>query len=179
MRRREPIKSFTPPIKTGCEAHPIVVQLMILSQKKPSFKPSIPIAPMIDVVFLLLIYFMVSASLHRQEADISFQLPGLVEQSEPLEMPDEQVIEISDQGRVVVNDFTYDHPGAPRFIELASMLKRYKAASDSTRTEARVTIAPEPSVTHQTIVKVMDACGLAGIENVNFALGDEEASGGI
>ena len=31
------------------------------------------IAPMIDCVFLMLIYFMVSATLQRQEADISFQ----------------------------------------------------------------------------------------------------------
>ena len=126
---------------------------------------------MIDVVFLLLIYFMVSASLHRQEADISFQLPGVVEQNEPLTMPDEQVVEINSQGRVMVNDYTYDFPGAPRFMELASMLKRYKEASDATRTEARVIIAPDETVRHQTIVKVLDACALAGIENVNFALG--------
>ena len=152
---------------------------MIKPRKKPPLKPFIPMAPMIDVVFLLLIYFMVSASLHRQEADISFQLPGVVEQSEPLEMPDEQVVEISAQGQVVVNDYAYDSPGAARFIELASMLKRYQEASNSTRTEARVTIAPDDSVTHQTIVKVMDACALAGIENVNFALGDEDFSGGF
>jgi len=152
---------------------------MILLKKKTGPKPSIPIAPMIDVVFLLLIYFMVSASLHRQEADISFQLPGVVEQSEPLAMPDEQVVEISAQGRVVVNDYAYDFPGAPRFMELASMLKRYKEASDATRTEARVTIAPDGAVTHQTIVKVLDACALAGIESVNFALGEEDISGGI
>ena len=44
-----------------------------------------PIAPMIDVVFLLLIYFMVSATLQRQEADISFGLPGTVEQADPLD----------------------------------------------------------------------------------------------
>ncbi len=147
---------------------------MILLKKKTGPKPSIPIAPMIDMVFLLLIYFMVSASLHRQEADISFQLPGVVEQSEPLAMPDEQVVEISAQGRVVVNDYAYDFPGAPRFMELASMLKRYKEASDATRTEARIIIAPDETVTHQTIVKVLDACALAGIESVNFALGEED-----
>ena len=54
-------------------------------RKKPQDKPEIPIAPLIDAVFLLLIYFMVTSSLEKQEADISFELPGTVEQEEPLE----------------------------------------------------------------------------------------------
>ena len=79
---------------------------------KPAPKPQMQIAPMIDCVFLMLIYFMVSATLQRQEADISFQLPGVVEQSEPLDMPDEQIIEIRSYGQVVVNEYSYDSPEA-------------------------------------------------------------------
>ena len=82
----------------------------------------VPIAPMIDVVFLLLIYFMVSSTLEQQEADLSFQLPGTVEQTEPLDLPDEQIIEIRPDGQVVVNDYPYDDPGASQLNELASML---------------------------------------------------------
>ena len=131
------------------------------------------IAPMIDCVFLMLIYFMVSATLQRQEADISFQLPGVVEQSEPLEMPDEQIIEIRADGQVVVNEYPYDSPGARRYDQLACMLVRFRQTSDANRTEAIVTIAPEDEALHQMIVRVMDACTRAGIENVNFALGEE------
>ncbi len=136
--------------------------------------PQMAIAPMIDCVFLMLIFFMVSSSLQRQEADISFQLPGVVEQSEPLAMPDEQMIEIGADGQVIVNEYAYDSPNALRFIELTAMLSRFKEASDASRNEAIVTIAPDGSVTHQTIVKVMDACSAAGIENVNFALGEDD-----
>ena len=63
-------------------------------RKRSVDKVGVPIAPMIDVVFLLLIYFMVSSTLERQEADLSFQLPGTVEQETPLDLPDEQIIEI-------------------------------------------------------------------------------------
>ncbi len=136
-------------------------------------RPQFPIAPMIDVVFLLLIYFMVSASLQRQEADISFQLPGLIEQTEPLEMPDEQIIEITAEGQVIVNEFAYDAPEAPRFKELAAMLARFRQTSEANKTESRITLAPADTVTHQTIIKVMDACSLAGIRQVNFAIGEE------
>lgn len=142
-------------------------------KKKEDVKPSIPIAPMIDCVFLLLIYFLVSASLEPQEADIRFQLPGTVEQTEALEMPDEQIIEISDEGQVVVNEFAYDSPVSPRFVELTAMLMRFKEAADANKSDALVTIAPSDGTNHQVIIKVMDACSRAGIEGVNFAIGEE------
>jgi len=136
-------------------------------------KPSIPIAPMIDVVFLMLIYFMVTSSLEKQEADITFQLPGLVEQSEPIVLPAEQIIEIRADGQVIVNDYAYDSPGATRYRELAGMLQRFRQASEANQTTATVTLAPADATPHQAIVRVMDAVSLAGIEGVNFALTEE------
>lgn len=143
-------------------------------KKRAPEQSAIPIAPMIDVVFLLLIYFMVSSSLARQEADLSFQLPGSVEQTEPLDLPDEQIIEIRSDGQVVVNDYPYDSPSADRLMELAAMLSRFNAASRANKVEALVTIAPADTVEHAQIVKVMDACALAQIVGVNFALGEDE-----
>lgn len=139
-------------------------------KKRSEEKIGVPIAPMIDVVFLLLIYFMVSSTLERQEADLSFQLPGTVEQESPLDLPDEQIIEIREGGQVIVNEYPYDSPDALRLEELAAMLTRFREASDANKVEAIVTIAPAGSVSHQQIVKVMDACSLAGIEGVNFEL---------
>ena len=142
-------------------------------RKRSEDKGGVPIAPMIDVVFLLLIYFMVSSTLERQEADLSFQLPGTVEQEAPLDLPDEQIIEIREDGQVVVNEYPYDSPDASRLDELAAMLTRFREASTANKVEAIVTIAPANEVPHKQIVKVMDACSFAKIEGVNSALGDE------
>ena len=142
-------------------------------KKRAEEKGGVPIAPMIDVVFLLLIYFMVASTMEQQEADLSFQLPGTVEQTEPLDLPDEQIIEIRPDGQVVVNDYPYDQPDAARLNELASMLTRFREASSANKVEAIVTIAPADDVPHAQIVKVMDACPIAEIEAVNFALGDD------
>ena len=139
-------------------------------KKKTADKPQIPIAPLIDAVFLLLIYFMVTSSLEKQEADISFQLPGTVEQEEPLELPDEQVIEVRADGQVVVNEYNYDRPGDKRLIELQAMLIRLQEASAANKTNTQVTIAPDPKTRHQSIVRVMDAVSAAGITGVNFAI---------
>lgn len=146
---------------------------MATLKKKAEEKVGVPIAPMIDVVFLLLIYFMVSSTMEQQEADLSFQLPGSVEQDEPLDLPDEQIIEIRESGQVIVNDYPYDAPDVQRYEELAAMLTRFREASTANKVEAIVTISPAEAVTHSQIVKVMDACSLAGIEAVNFALGDD------
>ncbi len=129
----------------------------------------LPIAPMIDIVFLLLFYFLVSATLEKQEADISFSLPGRIEQDAPLDIPDEQIIRVLADGQAVVNDFAYDEPSAPRFRELETMLRRFRESSESNQVEARITIAPENDTAHSMVVKVMDACSHAGIEAVTFA----------
>ncbi|MFT5837207.1 MAG: biopolymer transport protein ExbD [Candidatus Azotimanducaceae bacterium] len=142
-------------------------------KKKKDEKIGIAIAPMIDVVFLLLIYFMVASTMEQQEADLSFQLPGSVEQDEPLNLPDEQIIEIREDGQVIVNDYPYDQPAASRYLELAAMLTRFREASAANKVEAIVTISPSEAVPHAQIIKVMDACSLAGIDAVNFALGDD------
>ncbi len=140
-------------------------------RRRPSAdKPQIAIAPMIDCVFLLLIYFMVSATLEKQEADLSFELPGTVETSEPVDLPDEQVILIRGDGQVLVNDYALDSPDAPRFTELATTLNRFRQAAEANDSEATVTIAPEDPALHQSVVKVMDACSVAGIERIHFSL---------
>lgn len=143
-------------------------------RRRPPVRPQVPIAPMIDCVFLLLIYFMVSASLQRQEADISFELPGTVAQADPVEMPDEQIIEVRADGQAIVNEYAYDRPADSRYTELTAMLTRFREAAEASRTEASVTIAPDDSTAHEFIVKVMDACAAAGIEATRFSFSEPE-----
>ena len=49
---------------------------MNFTRNTEEVKLELQIAPLIDVVFLLLIYFMVTASLIKKEGDISFLLPA-------------------------------------------------------------------------------------------------------
>ena len=107
---------------------------MRLKRNKLDEKPEIQMTPMIDCVFLLLIFFMVSSTFYRQEADISFSLPGLAEQSEAVEIPDEQVIEITDTGRVLLNDLEYDSVGNSDLPELVRTLTRFRETADASKT---------------------------------------------
>ena len=70
-------------------------------------KAELEIAPLIDVVFLLLIYFMVTASLIKKEADLSFMLPAKVDVPESLDLPIEVLIEVSELGDIIINGMVF------------------------------------------------------------------------
>ena len=147
---------------------------MKLKRRKLDEKPDIQMTPMIDCVFLLLIFFMVSSTFNRQEADISFALPGVASQSEAVEIPDEQIIEIQEDGSVVLNDLKYDSPGQSELPELLKTLVRFKETADASKVAAMITIAPADKVKHQRVVDVLNVCAAANIQNVTFAVeGDE------
>ncbi|MEM0970053.1 MAG: biopolymer transporter ExbD, partial [Verrucomicrobiota bacterium] len=60
--------------------------------------PEADISPMIDVAFLLLIYFLVSTTLQKQEADLSLTLPG-IDSSDSKEVKiDQMLIQVDPSG---------------------------------------------------------------------------------
>ena len=130
--------------------------------------------PMIDMVFLLLVFFMVSAKPVKQESDINIGLPGTVAQEEALEIPDEQRIQIQPNGQVVLNDQPMDSPASAEMPALLSTLKRFKESADSNKSEALITIDADDAANHERIVQVLNACAQAKITGVTFADAGEE-----
>ena len=142
--------------------------------KKKPLKIDFPISAMIDCTFLLLIYFMVACSLHKQEADISFSLPGVAQQAEPIAMPDEQILEIRADGSVVLNDLELDSPQSIDLPELTKTLERFRETCVATKTEAMLTINADDVVKQQRVIDVLDACSAAKLENVTFAFEEDD-----
>jgi biopolymer transport protein ExbD len=132
--------------------------------------------PMIDMVFLLLVFFMVSAKPVKEESDIQIALPGKQEQSEAVDIPDEQRIIITADGSVVLNDMVLAATGDTKMKALVKTMKRFKEASDANKTDALVTLAPEENVPHQRVVDVLNACAAAEIKGVTFDT--QSATGG-
>ena len=137
-------------------------------------KAEVDMTPMIDCVFLLLVFFMVSTTFNKREADISFALPGTAEQSDSVEIPDEQIIQITENGNVFLNDLEYDAPTDPNMPELIKTLILFRQTAEANKVPAMVTIAPEDNVKQQRVVDVLNACTAAKIANVTFAVGSED-----
>jgi biopolymer transport protein ExbD len=125
--------------------------------------------PMIDMVFLLLVFFMVTAKPIKQESDISLGLPGTVAAEESVDLPDEQRIRIEDDGRVVLNDSTLGEPADADLTQLVATLKRFKESADANKADALVTLDASDGTTQQRIVDVLNACARADITGVTFS----------
>jgi biopolymer transport protein ExbD len=132
------------------------------------------IAPMIDVCFLLLFFYILTSKPVKPEADISMTLPGTVSQEESLEIPDEQRIGILEDGQVVLNDLPMDEPQSRDLPSLLRTLMRFKEAAEANKSEALVTVDAADDSHHQRIVDVLNACARAGIRGVTFAASEEE-----
>jgi len=130
--------------------------------------------PMIDMVFLLLVFFMVTSRPIRQESDITLGLPGSVPQDEAVDIPDEQRIDILTTGEVVLNEMAMGAPGDAGLAKLVAGLSRFREATEAARGQTLITLNPAPAVPHQRVVDVLNACARAGITGVTFAE-DEEA----
>ena len=144
-------------------------------RRKDSSPVEMQMGPMIDMVFLLLVFFMVTAKPLKPETDINIGLPGAASQDEPLELPDEQRILIHDDGTVVLNEQTLAAPKDRRMEQLHRTLYRLKESSKLSQSELLVTLVPDDATTHQRIVDVLDVCAAAGIVGVTF---DDPPEGG-
>ncbi|HNX53059.1 MAG TPA: biopolymer transporter ExbD [Pontiellaceae bacterium] len=132
-------------------------------------KMKLQLVPLIDCVFVLLIYFMVCCTLVRPEADLSLSLPGQVKQTETVVMPDEQVIEVRSDGTIILNDQQYANDSKADTAALEQTLIRYREASSLLDVQPLITISADKDSVHGRVVDVLNACAGAGIKNVTFA----------
>jgi len=89
----------------------------------------VDLTPMIDVTFLLLIYFMVTTMLKQPEAELSIQLPGKPQSSDvtPMDMLN---VKIGDQGEVYLNGSEIEDGFDFEMPDLVSYLKVQKGMRD-------------------------------------------------
>jgi biopolymer transport protein ExbD len=125
-------------------------------------KAELQVAPLIDVVFLLLIYFMVTASLVKREAEISFALPGTEGR---VELPLEVLIEVTEPGDVFIEGMRFES-----MKDLAEQLASLKMSADFSGSELVVNILPADRARHGRVVAVMGACSAADVQTMSFGI---------
>ncbi len=115
------------------------------------------LTPMIDVVFLLLIFFMVATTFLDPEREIGIELPEAESGSTLEEAPDELIINALRDGSLVLSG---------QEITRAQLLDSLRGSAQRNPTTP-VTIRGDRMVHHEAIVGVMDACGVAGLSNLS------------
>jgi len=132
------------------------------------------IAPMIDVVFVIMLFFMLMAGSVKVERELNTKLPGVSATSAPTDFVDEQIISISPRGDITLNDQTFDSVGSPDLPQLKATLMRLKQAGDAAKSPVMVTIVSDPQAKYSRTINVLDALAVAQISNVTFTVSEED-----
>jgi biopolymer transport protein ExbD len=131
------------------------------------------IAPMVDVVFVIMLFFMVMAGAVKVENELSTKLPGSAESSSVTEFNDETIIAISDEGEVSLNDEPFDSADSADLPQLRATLMRLKENADNAHQQAIVTIVSDAHAKYSRTIDVLNALAAAKITNVTFNVDDE------
>lgn len=117
------------------------------------------IAPMIDVVFLLLCFFVTSQIFTQWEAEIDIKLPTAQTARNEQRLPGEIILNISRTGDVIVNGRTL----SPE--ELNAMLRRLTEIAGG----QPVIIRADRQTAYEHLIRILDLCRQADIWNISFA----------
>lgn len=123
--------------------------------------PELNLTSLIDVVFLLLIFFMVSTTFERQAA-LRIDLPEASAEAQPQESPSRLELVIDPEGRIYLNDSQLVDSG-PATIRAA--LERVAGE----RRDLPVVIRADAQTPHHYVVTVMDVTGRLGFNRLSIA----------
>jgi len=119
---------------------------------------------LIDVVLLLLIYFMVASRLNEEERTIDIPLPSAANAMPMTAEPNEMVVNIDEGGRFVVNDQEVKPADLDTLIQRSVIDNPLRPA---------VVIRADRRVPLQTPISVMDVCIKRGAA-YSLSIADEE-----
>jgi len=124
------------------------------------------IAPMIDIVFVIMLFFMVQAAFIQVEQELNLKLPG-----QPKETPltiEENQIHITEDGQILLNDDPIGAPDDKKLKDFAGTMLRLAKASKAAGSELVVSIMAEEATPYQRVIDVLNAMSVARVDKVTF-----------
>ena len=121
--------------------------------------PGIQLAPLVDVLLLLLIFFLMTWNAARNENELDVKVPKATAAKEKSAPIGDVVVNVKADGNVVVNRRTLTAP------ELGEMLKGLVQLD----ADQAVVIRGDETGAYKNVVGVLNICSEAGVTNVAFA----------
>jgi biopolymer transport protein ExbD len=117
------------------------------------------LAPMIDIVFLLLTFFIVTWQFSRSETDMRISVPSSQEGAEPNRSMSEIVINVDKDGRIFISS---------QELTRQQLQTRLEAIARVNKSQP-VRLRGDAGASYQTMVEVIDIISRARIWNISFA----------
>lgn len=132
-------------------------------------EPELDISSMIDVSFLLLIYFLVTSTIDPKETDLGMKLPTTNTNDATQVKVDQMTIQVSAEGNVVLNDEPLETDATKRDLPLLNeRLKQYVDAANLSQFSPLVVVAADDASKGQRFIDVLNSIAKAGIKNVTI-----------
>ncbi len=125
---------------------------------------SVQMASLMDVIFLLLCFFVTSSVFSQWETEISIALPTAKSSTVPGRMPGEIILNVAADGNVTVNG---------QKLSLAEVTERLARIAKLYPGQP-VVIRADKTTKYESLVSVIDACRTADVWNFSLATKDEE-----
>lgn len=140
---------------------------MRFSQRNRSKAPALALTSMLDVIFLLLCFFVTVSVFSQWESEISIKLPNAKTAEAPERLPGEIIVNLAKDGAISVNSIrlSLEELGA----RLAKVAKFYPGQP--------VIIRADKEVRYETLVKLIDTCRASDIWNFSLATEGGEGEG--
>lgn len=127
---------------------------MLLNAKEADFRVSIELMPLIDMVFLLLIFFLVATTFHQEEREIQVALPYASSAGPISANLREIIINVDREGEIIVGGRTI---GADELRELVEGRVKLNP-------QQKVAVRGDRGTAYANVVRVLDICKAAGIQ---------------
>jgi biopolymer transport protein ExbD len=119
----------------------------------------INLVPMIDVMLVILIFLMITTT-YSKYTELQINLPA-ADAEKQLERAGEVAVLVNAQGQYVVNR-------APvAYVSVEQLAGELKRAAGAAR-EPVVVVSADANATHQSVVRVMEAARIAGLQHITF-----------
>ena len=126
---------------------------------------AVQMSSLMDVIFLLLCFFVTTSVFSQWETEISITLPTAKSATVPGRMPGEIILNLSKDGTVSVNGQT---------LTLAEVTERLTRIAKLYPGQP-VVIRADKETAYESLVGVIDACRTADVWNFSLATKDEES----
>lgn len=131
--------------------------MKFISRQPPPI--AMQLAPMIDILLLLLSFFIISWQFTRSETELNVSVPTAQEGGDPNRQRGEIIINVLKDGSLKVEGLEVDLSGLQG--KLQAIAKQFE--------NQPVRIRGDGQVSYQRIVEVIDTCQKSGIWNISFA----------
>ena len=130
-----------------------------------SHAPAVSMASLMDVIFLLLCFFVTSSVFSQWETEVAIALPTAKSATVPGRMPGEIILNLDKAGEVSVNGQKLTLQDVTSRLE--RIAKLYPGQP--------VVIRADKAMPYDSLVGVIDACRTADVWNFSLATKDEES----